>query len=217
MGDGLKRHMAGPSGLDIRRRSVGIKGWWLLWGDAGLLDLEIVRDLFSVVVLKVDNKQPRPRPRQKNMEEPFLDEKAHRRTILGRENMVDSESSLRTWLCYWQDDFKMTTKCFPCMPTKQARAAWDYGLHAVCGGLAAWWLWRLIGHLGEFTGTRRCQEAQAVGVALDYRKLDEIDPSTRQRFFLQKVESDPSLNVTKRFISATTVGNKEITINTVML
>lgn len=56
----------------------------------------------------------------------------------------------------------------------------------------AWWLWRLIGHLGEFT-ERRCQEAQAVGVALDYRKLDEIDPSTRQRFFLQKVESNPSL------------------------
>ena len=57
----------------------------------------------------------------------------------------------------------------------------------------AWWLWHLTGHLGELTGTRRCQEAQAVGVALDYRKLDEIDPSTRQRFFLQKVESDLSL------------------------
>lgn len=74
MGDGLKRHMAGPSGLDIRRRSVGIKGWRLLWGDAGLLDLEIVRDPFSVIMLKVDNKQP-TKTKTEDIEEPFLDEK----------------------------------------------------------------------------------------------------------------------------------------------
>ena len=67
--------MAGPSGLDIRRRSVGIAGgcWF-----AGLGDCQA-----SIFIDHIENRQHATKTKTKN-----------RRTILGSESMVDSESSL---------------------------------------------------------------------------------------------------------------------------
>lgn len=73
-------------------------------------------------------------------------DKEHRRTILGWESTSKNHSwtrkhgrfrelvkNLILFLTRW-----LEKKCFPCMPTNwQARAAWNYGLHAVCGGLVA--------------------------------------------------------------------------------
>ena len=149
-------------------------------------------------------------------------DKEHRRTILGWESTSKNHSwtrkhgrfrelvkNLTLFLTRW-----LQKKCFPCMPTNwQARAAWNYGLHAVCGGLVALApYWAPLGSLLR-DAARRLRPLGLPWTIASWMRL--IRPPGRD--FFCKRSSPTRVWCHSGFISATTVGNKEITINTVML